>query len=85
MSFYRRPLPSHLIAFASPEGRQLFSECLQAGGLENYFVLSEQFITQSEPAYCGLTTLTMMLNTLAVDPQRNWKGPWRWYTEEQVP
>ncbi|ELR22440.1 phytochelatin synthase [Acanthamoeba castellanii str. Neff] len=35
-----------------------------------------------EPAYCGLGTLAMVLNALAIDPQRIWKGPWRWFSEE---
>jgi len=31
-------------------------------------------------AVCGLSTLTMVLNALALDPNRQWKGPWRWYS-----
>src|SRR5689334_14868984 len=81
-SFYRRPLPERLIPFASDEGRRLFREALAAGGMEGYFALAEQFHTQSEPAYCGLGTLVVALNALAVDPGRLWKGPWRWYSEE---
>jgi glutathione gamma-glutamylcysteinyltransferase len=44
----------------------------------------EQFTTQSEPAYCGISTLAMVLNALSVDPRRTWKGPWRWYTESML-
>lgn len=33
---------------------------------------------QDEPAYCGLASLAMTLNTLSIDPRRTWKGPWRW-------
>jgi glutathione gamma-glutamylcysteinyltransferase len=36
---------------------------------------------QDEPAYCGLGTLAMALNTLQIDPGRVWKGVWRWYDE----
>ena len=50
----------------------------QNGSLEVYFRLAEQFRTQDEPAFCGLSTLTMVLNALAVDPKRVWKGVWRW-------
>ena len=53
-SFYRRPLPDSLIAFASPQGRQLFREALAAGGMEGWFALAEQFHTQADPAFCGL-------------------------------
>ncbi len=80
--FYRRPLPEPAIAFASPAGRQIFQEALAMGGLAGYFPLAEQFHTQTEPAFCGLGTLVILLNALAIDPQRIWKGVWRWYGEE---
>ena len=80
-SFYRRPLPDDLVAFASPAGRQLFREALEAGGMEGWFALAEQFHTQADPAFCGLGTLVVALNALEIDPGRIWKGPWRWYGE----
>jgi glutathione gamma-glutamylcysteinyltransferase len=81
-TLYRRPLPGDAIAFASPAGRQLFAEALAGGGLDGYFLLAEQFHTQSEPAFCGLGSLVVALNALAIDPGRLWKGPWRWFSEE---
>ncbi|EFA82733.1 hypothetical protein PPL_04428 [Heterostelium album PN500] len=53
-SFYQRPLPAHLIAFSSEEGRKLFRESLQDGHMEGYFSLAEQFVSQSEPAFYKL-------------------------------
>lgn len=50
--------------------------------MQIYFPLAEQFITQAEPAFCGLATLAMCLNALQIDPGRLWKGTWRWYSEE---
>ncbi|KAG6584559.1 putative glutathione gamma-glutamylcysteinyltransferase [Phytophthora cinnamomi] len=85
-SFHRRHLPQDCIAFSSPEGRKLFTEAINSSGSSNYmqiyFPLAEQFITQAEPAYCGLATLAMCLNALQIDPGRLWKGPWRWFSEE---
>jgi len=81
-SFYRRPLPTSLVAFSSAEGRKRFVEAVSEGTAESFFPLVEQFQTQSEPAYCGLTSLSVVLNALAIDPQRVWKGPWRWFSEE---
>lgn len=52
------------------------------GYMSNYFPLSEQFITQAEPAYCGPASLAMVLNSLNVDPMKRWKGIWRWYNED---
>jgi glutathione gamma-glutamylcysteinyltransferase len=80
-SFYRRPLPDSLIAFASSQGRQLFREALDSGGMEGWFALAEQFHTQADPAFCGLGTLVVVLNALEIDPGRIWQGPWRWYGE----
>jgi phytochelatin synthase len=81
-SFYRRPLPPSLVSFSSTEGRALFREALEDGTMEGYFPLAEQFHTQAEPAFCGLGALVTVLNALAIDPGRAWKGPWRWYSEE---
>jgi glutathione gamma-glutamylcysteinyltransferase len=81
-TLYRRPLPAYATEFSSPAGRQLFAEALAAGGLDGYFRLAEQFHTQAEPEFCGLGSLVVALNALAIDPGRLWKGPWRWFSEE---
>jgi len=81
-TLYRRPLPAGTITFASAAGRQLFGEALAGGGMDGYFRLAEQFHTQAEPAFCGLGSLVVALNALAIDPGRLWKGPWRWFAEE---
>lgn len=83
-TLYRRPLPDGAVAFSSTEGRRIFEEALAAGGMDGYFPLAEQFHTQSEPAYCGLGSLVVALNALAIDPGRLWKGAWRWFGEEML-
>ncbi|KAL7518328.1 hypothetical protein ACHAWX_003168 [Stephanocyclus meneghinianus] len=80
-TFYRRELPSTAVSFSSSEGRKIFESAMSLGGTFTFFALIEQLQTQPEPAYCGLTTLVIVLNALAVDPRRLWKGPWRWYDE----
>ncbi|KAI3448796.1 hypothetical protein Pfo_005461 [Paulownia fortunei] len=83
--FYRRVLPSPpAIEFSSPEGKKLFAEALHNGNMEGFFKLISHFQTQSEPAYCGLASLAMVLNALAIDPCRKWKGPWRWFDETML-
>ncbi|KAG8640226.1 glutathione gamma-glutamylcysteinyltransferase 1 [Manihot esculenta] len=82
---YRRRLPSPpAIDFASSEGKQLFVEAIQNGTMEGFYRLISYFQTQSEPAYCGLASLSMVLNALAIDPGRKWKGPWRWFDESML-
>eukprot|EP01062_Namystynia_karyoxenos_P058047 TRINITY_DN4940_c0_g1_i1.p1 TRINITY_DN4940_c0_g1~~TRINITY_DN4940_c0_g1_i1.p1 ORF type:complete len:519 (+),score=150.90 TRINITY_DN4940_c0_g1_i1:83-1639(+) len=82
-SFHRRELPCPpAVSFAGEEGRRLFREALAAGTAEGGFRLLETFHTQDEPAYCGLATLVTVLNALNVDPGRQWKGVWRWFSEE---
>ncbi|KAG1359741.1 glutathione gamma-glutamylcysteinyltransferase 1 [Cocos nucifera] len=84
-SLYRRVLPSPpAIEFASAEGKRLFSEAFQSGTMEGFFKLISYFQTQSEPAYCGLASLSVVLNALAIDPGRKWKGPWRWFDESML-
>ncbi|KAL9235717.1 hypothetical protein vseg_010456 [Gypsophila vaccaria] len=82
---YRRELPSPpAIEFASPLGKQLFAEALANGNMEGFFKLISYYQTQSEPAYCGLATLAIVLNALSVDPRRKWKGPWRWFDDTML-
>ncbi|KAI8471447.1 MAG: Phytochelatin synthase-domain-containing protein [Monoraphidium minutum] len=82
-TFYKRVLPCPpAIEFSSPEGRQVFQEALQAGTMTGFFKLIEQLSTQDEPAFCGLASLAMVLNALAIDPRRTWKGSWRWFHEK---
>ncbi len=81
-TFHKRELPDSLIALSSGSGRKMFKEALIDGDMESFFPLSEQFLTQSEPAFCALTSLAMVLNALNHDPGKVWKGPWRWVSEE---
>ncbi|GAB4841058.1 Glutathione gamma-glutamylcysteinyltransferase 1 [Ancistrocladus abbreviatus] len=82
---YRRILPSPpAIDFTSTEGKKLFIEAIQSGTMEGFYKLISHFQTQSEPAYCGLASLSMVLNALAIDPGRTWKGPWRWFDESML-
>ncbi|XP_062190304.1 glutathione gamma-glutamylcysteinyltransferase 1-like [Phragmites australis] len=84
-SLYRRVLPSPpAVDFASQEGKRLFAEALAAGTMEGFFPLVSYFQTQSEPAFCGLASLSVVLNALAIDPGRRWKGPWRWFDESML-
>ena len=83
-TFHKRPLPDHLISLSSKNGKQLFREALGTGGMESFFALSEQFVTQSEPSYCALSSLAMVLNALNFDPKKVWKGAWRWVSEETL-
>ena len=66
--FYRRSLPEICISFCSKQGQEIFKEALATGHMQCYFKLAAQFRTQDEPAYCGLSTLVMVLNSLEVDP-----------------
>lgn len=83
-TFHKRPLPDSLISLSSKDGKIIFSEALASGGMESYFSLAEQFVTQSEPSYCALSSLAMVLNALNFDPKKVWKGAWRWVSEETL-
>ncbi|KAI4301068.1 hypothetical protein L6164_034385 [Bauhinia variegata] len=52
--------------------------------MEGFCRLVSYFQTQSEINYCGLASLSVVLNALAIDPGRIWKGPWRWIDESML-
>ena len=79
---YKKQLPRFLIPFASVKGKSLFKEALNEGNMDNFFELSEQYVTQSRPIDCAVSSLVMVLNSLGIDPGKQWKGPWRWFSEE---
>jgi len=57
-SFYQRELPQTCVAFASGEGKKLFRSALENEGLKSFYNLIEQHHTQTEPAFCGVSTCT---------------------------
>eukprot|EP00731_Ephydatia_muelleri_P025965 Em0018g65a len=61
---YKRQLPSGLTAYCSDEGKVIFTEALDQGHMGVYFKMAANFQTQSELAYCGLSSLVMAYNTL---------------------
>eukprot|EP01032_Pedospumella_encystans_P007655 gene7655-9160_t len=83
-TFHRRELKSPSVSFSSPEGRDIFKAALNEGHLEGYFHLAEHYITQGHPAFCGVGSLTMALNSLLLDPKRVWQGVWRWFDESML-
>lgn len=78
------PVPPALAAFDSEAGQELFTKALAGGTMKCFFSLIQQYRTQDEPAFCGISTLVMVLNTLCIDPKRVWKGVWRWYHEAML-
>lgn len=81
-TFYGRALPTNLIDYRSSESKTRLCRSLREGNAVPYLSLSSCFNTQAEPAYCGLSTLAIILNSLRIDPQRIWKTIWRWYSED---
>ena len=81
-TFYGRSLPGNLIDYRSSESKTRLCRSLREGSAVPYLSLSSCFNTQAEPAYCGLSTLAIILNSLRIDPQRIWKTIWRWYSED---
>lgn len=74
------PLPQNLINFNSAEGEKLL---LESRALQDYFPLSMQFVTQKNPAYCGVASSVMVLNALAIPaPQAPEYGNYRLFTQD---
>jgi hypothetical protein len=73
-----------LTALDSKQGHVLLIQALQQGTAVSYIPLTQHFTNQSEPAFCGVTTLLTVLNALAVDPGTRWRGGWRYFGNEDV-
>jgi hypothetical protein len=57
------PLPDNLVALDSEEGKHLLFKSEASAA---YFPLTEQFVTQNSPAFCGVASLVMVLNALHI-------------------
>lgn len=62
----------------------MFAESLREGHAESYFPLSSHLVNQSDPAYCGVTTLLVVLNAMSIDPNVRWRGGWRFFGDEDM-
>lgn len=83
------PLPGALaqaaaatIPLPEPRGQTLL---LQSVDRADYGPLAEQFLTQANLAYCGVASMVMVLNSLAVPaPAAAGFGSYRFWTQENV-
>jgi len=55
------PLPDNLTDLNSEQGETFFFE---SGGLQSYFAVADNFVTQKTQAYCGVASIVMVLNAL---------------------
>lgn len=58
--------------------------CTRAREREKRLIVIRKQVTQNEPAYCALGTLCMVLNAYEVDPQRIFRGVWRFYDQDML-
>lgn len=76
------PLPPNLISLTSLEGRAML---IESTAREAYWPLSLQFVTQKDPAYCGVATIVMVLNALGIAaPPAAGFEPFRAFTQDNL-
>jgi Phytochelatin synthase len=74
------PISPQLIPFSSSEGEQLL---IDSQARQDYFRLSNQFVTQINQAYCGVASSVMVLNALEMPaPESPQTKPFRAFTQE---
>jgi Phytochelatin synthase len=74
------PIAPQLIPFSSSDGEQLLVE---SNARQDYFLLSNQFVTQINQAYCGVASSVMILNALGLPaPESTQYKPFRVFTQE---
>ena len=85
VTFRRRVLPEHLVALSSPSGQQALVRAMVQQTASTYFMLTQHWDNQSDPASCGVTTLRQVLNAAGMDPTAvRWKGGWRYYGSDAM-
>ncbi len=73
-------LSPQLIPFNSSQGEQLL---LNSQARQDYFLLSNQFVTQINQAYCGVASSVMVLNALGIPaPESVQYKPFRVFTQD---
>jgi Phytochelatin synthase len=74
------PVANQLIPFNSSQGEQLL---IESQSRQDYFLLSNQFITQVNQAYCGVASSVMVLNALGLPaPDAPQYKPFKLFTQE---
>lgn len=85
VTFRRRVLPEHLVALSAQEGQQALMRAMLQNTAATYFMLTQHWDNQSDPASCGVTTLRQVLNAAGMDPTAvRWKGGWRYYGSDAM-
>ena len=83
-SFYKVKEPKEGINFHSEESKKLFLESLQENTANPFFELSDQFTTQTYGSYCGPTNISIILNSMNIDPNKILFRNWRYYNEKNI-
>ena len=83
-TFYKAKEPSEGINFKSNESKRLLLEALQTNTANPFFELSDQFTTQTYGSYCGPTNISIILNSMSIDPKKVFMRNWRWYSESNI-
>lgn len=74
--------PAATIPLPEPQGQTLLQ---QSADRADYGPLAEQFLTQANLAYCGVASMVMVLNSLAVPaPAAAGYGSYRFWTQDNV-
>ena len=81
---YKVPEPKVGINYHSVESKQLLLESLQDNMANPFFELSDHFTTQTYGSYCGPTNISIILNSMGIDPNSIIFSHWRWYNENNI-
>jgi len=82
--FYKAKEPTLGINYHSQESKKLFLETLQNNMANPFFELSDQFNTQTYGSYCGPTNISIILNSMGIDPNSTLFRNWKWYNEKNI-
>src|SRR5262245_16892974 len=77
-----RAVPASLVPLDSAEGRRLLFESEAHG---SFLPLAAHFLTQDTQTYCGVASVTMVLNAMKVPaPTASAYAPYRLFTQDNL-
>ena len=72
------------VNFTSNESKKIFLDSMLNNTANPFFELQDKFITQTFIAYCGPANISIILNSIGIDPKVVFFRNWRWYSESNI-
>ena len=71
-NIYKKKIPTLITPVQDLKAQTYIKNAICQGNAANFFSARDVYNVQAHPAFCGLTTLSNMLNAANIDPKKIW-------------